>query len=108
MASEPRTAASPIACTAVPITLLRLWPPCGAACHLGDGARLLFRDKGGKQGEPVALCLLSASQGGAFARRVLIGRHVRPATEAHHAASRSSSSAGMSTDRKSTRLNSSH
>ncbi len=94
--------------SAVPITLLRLWPPCGAARHLGVGARLPFRDKWGEQREPVALCLLSTSQGGASTGRVLIGRHARPAAESHHAASRSSSSAVISTgssgwDRKASR-----
>lgn len=78
VASEPRTGASPIACAAVSIALLHLWPPCGAACHLGIGARLPFRDKGGEQRELVALGLLSASQGGAFVGRVLIGKHARP------------------------------
>src|SRR3546814_13415432 len=82
---------------AVPIALLHLRPPCGAACHLGVGARLPFRDKGGEQRELVALSLLSARQGGAFAGRVLIGRHAWPAPESHHAASRPSSSAVIST-----------
>ncbi len=94
---EPRTGASPIIGTAIAIALLHLWPPCGAARHLGVSARLLFRDKRGEQRKLVALSLLSASQGGALAGRVLIGRHARPAAESHHAASRSSSSTAIST-----------
>jgi hypothetical protein len=66
IASEPRTGASPIMGTAVPIALLHLRPPCGAACHLGVGARLLLRDKWGEQRELVALSLLSTSHGSAF------------------------------------------
>ena len=94
---ELRTGASPIMGATVAITLLYPWPPCGAAGHLGIGARLLIRDKRGEQREFVALSLLGASQCGAFAGRILIGRHARPAAKPHHAASRSSSSTVTST-----------
>jgi hypothetical protein len=50
IASEPRTGASPIACATVAIALLHFWPPRSAACHLGVGARLPFRDKGASSG----------------------------------------------------------
>src|SRR3546814_6694078 len=55
IASEPYTGASPIACAAVAIALLYFWPPCGAARHLGVGARLTFRDQRGEQRELVGL-----------------------------------------------------
>ena len=49
-----------------------------------------------EQGEFLALKALGASQGGALAGRVLIGRDTGPAAEPHQAASRSASAAAAS------------